>query len=59
MVTPHQLTRWELANLCGTLCAEIREHLRDRHISDLARTWLRIQIPILRKLRAMTKEVQP
>ena len=54
-----KLTRWELANLCGTVCADIRANLRDRHISALARTWVRIQLPILRKLRAMTSEVKP
>lgn len=55
----NQLTRWELALICSTLCADIRVHLRDRHISALARTWVRIQIPILRKVRGLASEVQP
>ena len=55
----NKLTHWELANLCGTVCADIRANFRDRHISALARAWVRVQIPILRKLRAMTSEVQP
>jgi hypothetical protein len=52
-----QLTQWELANLCGTVCADIRSNFRDRHISVLARTLVRFHIPLLRKLRIMTKEV--
>ena len=50
------LNRWELANLCGVLATEICANFRDRHISALARTWVRIHIPILRKLRTLTKE---
>lgn len=50
------LTRIELAYLCGCLSADICTNYRDRHVSALARSWVRTYIPLLRKLRTLTKE---
>lgn len=50
------LTKWEMAHLAGCLATEICSNYRDRHLSALARTWVHIYIPILRKLRVLTQE---